>query len=122
LKPRTLQLQRQLSRAQRRARLSAWTPAGEKSFDRYSARDGPTPSTRFCQYLSRQSSRLFFSTAASLVISALPMKARPSALAEPHQHRTAAPDALGLPAIGAGLNEDRVAVGAGVNQTGAALL
>src|SRR6266576_428868 len=45
------------------------------------ARDGPTPITRFSKYFWRKSSRILFCTAASLVISALPIKAGP--VAEP---------------------------------------
>jgi hypothetical protein len=43
------------------------------------ARDGPTPITRFCQYLLWKSVRILFIVAASFVISALPIKAGPFA-------------------------------------------
>src|ERR1700736_433159 len=58
------------------------------------ARDGPTPITRFSKYFWRKSSRILFCRPASLVISALPIKAGP--VAEPIRTRTRLPRLMRL--------------------------
>jgi hypothetical protein len=53
--------------------------------------------TGVCQYFWRKSSRILLCPAASLVISALPMKAEPFAQPNPDQDLAAASDAPGIP-------------------------
>jgi hypothetical protein len=57
------------------------------------------PNTEVCQYFWRKSSRILLCPAASLVISALPMKAEPFAEPNPDQDLAAASDAPGIPGI-----------------------
>jgi hypothetical protein len=57
------------------------------------------PNTEVCQHFWRKSSRILLCPAASLVISALPMKAEPFAEPNPDQDLAAASDAPGIPGI-----------------------
>jgi hypothetical protein len=60
---------------------------------------GQRPNTEVCQYFWRKSSRILLCPAASLVISALPMKGEPFAEPNPDQDLAAASDAPGIPGI-----------------------